>query len=58
MGHFLNVVPGPFSGIYRMGKEEGERLQIEHIEQMKLHQQADSVPYPVREGSGSNNVIK
>ena len=46
------------SGIYRMGKEEGERLQIEHIEQMKLHQQADSVPYPVREGSGSNNVIK
>ena len=46
------------SGIYRMGKEEGERLQIEHIEQMKLHQQADSVPYPVRESSGSSNVIK
>ena len=43
------------SGIYRMGKEEGERLQIEHIRQMKLYQSVDSVPYPKQEYFENSN---
>lgn len=46
------------SGIYRMGKEEGERLQIEHIRQMKLHQPVDSVPYPKQEHIENSNGLK
>ena len=46
------------SGIYRMGKEEGERLQIEHIRQMKLHQPVDSVPYPKQEHFENSNGLK
>ena len=45
------------SGIYRMGKEEGERLQMEQIKQMKLHPQNDSI-LSVRENFESNNMIK
>lgn len=30
------------SSIYRIGKEEGERIQIEHIKQLKLQQERDS----------------
>ena len=45
------------SGIYRMGKEEVERLQIENIRQMKLHQKNDSTA--TIQGSFENgNVIK
>lgn len=46
------------SGIYRMGKEEGERLQIEHIRQMKLHQPVDSVPYLKQEQIENSNGLK
>lgn len=46
------------SGIYRMGKEEGERLQIEHIRQMKLHQPVDSVPYMKQEHFENSNGLK
>lgn len=45
------------SGIYRMGKEEGERLQMEHIRQMKLHPQNDSIP-TVKESFENSNMIK
>lgn len=45
------------SGIYRMGKEEGERLQIEHIRQMKLHSQNDTIP-AVQKNFESSNMIK
>lgn len=40
------------SGIYRMGKEEGERLQIE------LYQSVDSVPYPKQEYFENSNGLK
>lgn len=43
------------SGIYRMGKEEGERLQIEHIRQMELYQSVDSVPYQKQEYFENSN---
>lgn len=46
------------SGIYRMGKEEGERLQIEHIRQMKLHQPIDSIPNPKQEDFDNWNGLK
>lgn len=46
------------SGIYRMGKEEGERLQIEHIRQMELYQSVDSVPYPKQEYFENSNGLK
>lgn len=46
------------SGIYRMGKEEGERLQIEHIRQMKLHHPVDSVPYLKQEHFENSNGLK
>lgn len=45
------------SGIYRMGKEEGERLQIEHIRQTKLRLQNDSIS-PVQKSFGNSNKIK
>lgn len=46
------------SGIYRMGKEEGERLQIEHIRQMKLHQPVDSISYPKQKHFENSNGLK
>lgn len=46
------------SGIYRMGKEEGERLQIEHIRQMKLHQPVDSIPCPKQEHIENSNGLE
>ena len=41
-----------------MGKEEGERLQIEHIRQMELYQSVDSVPYPKQEYFENSNGLK
>lgn len=45
------------SGIYRMGKREGERLQIEHIRELKLYQGGDTTTV-IREGFENRNAIK
>lgn len=42
------------SGIYRMGKREGERVQIEHINQLKLRPSQDSIQYLIKEKYDTN----
>lgn len=44
-------------GYLRMGKREGERLQIEHIREWKLYQGGDTTT-AIREGFENRNAIK